>query len=194
MFGFIISTLLCTFFCYDFFYKIKKVNTMDEGTDYSRVKKLYKSIKNINNSKKYNSILYTNKYTNNIYLTYKNVFTTFETIIIIKKDNIIQYLYSPKKHENGLLLSIPYYLNGKWYTILLPSNPKKSFAKILSIKTNEDTIDITDKFKSYLGYENDFHKQKLTPNMLGYEDLTISIFSNKGLKKIKYNKYDILLT
>lgn len=88
------------------------------------------------------------------------------------------FTYSQNSHITQLdgAISIDYTLHGKPYTIIIPDKNKTEENIVLEahgILDEEEKEDITEYISSIIGPDRDFHLQPITPQLLGYDKVTI---------------------
>jgi hypothetical protein len=97
---------------------------------------------------------------------------------------LIQYLYSTVSHLGHGNLEITYILHSKIYKI--KTKIKKGPNKIVSIR-NRNYENVTENVLMYMGPNEDFHGQDVTPSDLGFDGLYF-IFRNKHGKYFSSNQ------
>ena len=97
------------------------------------------------------------------------------------------------KYKHGI--EIVYTLRDTEYRCLMPtkrgpSNLHYAFTKCQPKSEEDDGCeDITPKIRMYAGPNLDFHKQLITPGMLGYNNVTIGLGDNE----VTFNQGDIII-
>jgi hypothetical protein len=157
-----VTTILFTYFIYDLFYI---EHEKGKGTDAQQIRKLYKNIVQLNNTK------YPNKFT----ITRKILAAkdTFITIMKFKSLRFANKIFTFERLGKNYI-GVPYYMNNTWYRIPIPHNMKNTNI-VLNVKNNNK--DVTKRVKQYLGPNEDFHQQQLSSLDLGYPELTFEILS-----------------
>ena len=168
---------------------------------YSKIKKVYNQIYT-SNVNKYKYATHHKHSTNlcvknlvKLKIMYVSVFNTFITLIRYNYELFLSMILSPKKMGDNVLL-INYYYGNKWYSI--PIQHKMSSAtRILKVTTtvsnkegNTDTLDVTEKIRKYLGPDENFYNQHITPTMIGYNNLTVYKMTDYTLEHKKFNSED----
>lgn len=165
---------IIVYYVHDFFYVPKKELDKEPCTDAENVKKLYKSIKLIEKTKR--------KISNEQFLFI--LYCMYQTFISVAKFKYTIFLskrYSPEKLGKHFI-AVPYYMNNIWYKAVLPHHIKKvpKITKVMSIDSKGFSKDITKSIKEYLGPNEDFNHQFISPRDLGFNELEFSIFSTTG--------------
>ena len=78
------------------------------------------------------------------------------------------------------LYCIDYFHEGKKYRLVFPI---KSYNDINVVKVNSP-VNESSNITKYLGPNNDFHGVKITPNDIGYKNISITYFKEEDLKTI----------
>ena len=113
-------------------------------------------------------------------------YSTGATIIEHIKEDLLQKMYSPERLNDRKFIIVSYYLHGHWHKAII-QHSKFSSREILLATTVDDSgseQDITQRIKEYAGHGGDFSNQPVTPQSLGYDQITLTILLDKGLKKI----------
>lgn len=172
MWSFIVWSIpisLVGYIIYDLFL-VKHDSSHD--TDAQKICKIYKNIKLIKKMKNVHS----NTYSNNYLLTLESIGETAITIYKYKKMQWTNKLLAPNKLGNHFV-EVPYLMNNSWYKIPIPRHIKKTPTVVKVMSGDED---VTTKIREYLGPNEDFHQQLLTPKDLGYHELKFQLFVNMG--------------
>lgn len=168
MWSFIVWTIpvsLVVYIMYDLFL-VKHDSSHD--TDAQKICKIYKNIKLIKKMK--------NTYSNNCLLSLESVRETVITIYKYKKLQLTNRLLAPTRLGEHFV-EVPYLMNNSWYRIPIPRHIKKTPTVVKVMSGNQD---VTSKIREYLGPNEDFHQQLITPKDLGYHELKFQLFVNIG--------------
>jgi hypothetical protein len=104
--------------------------------------------------------------------------------------------YDTREYDTRVLSNGPnkhiyykeYYFNDNFYRFIISTDFK--VIDTLYSATDENNNDITDEIVKYIGPNNDFHNQTLTPLMLGYKMINLTVDD----KEFIFNENDVLKT
>jgi hypothetical protein len=179
-------------YCWDFSVNTKSYHGEDAVTDLSRVKTLYKNIKAIKTSTKRDA---SNEVVIGYDLSYDNLwkvydclrlniqvgFETCKTLAKYKYHKAMTQYYSPERLGNDLLV-IPYYVSGRWHKALVKHVSRTPrVLKIMSYNPDgqyPNGKDVTNEIREYIGPNEDFYCQAVSPSMFGYGTLTFTMLTN----------------
>lgn len=100
--------------------------------------------------------------------------------------NLIQYLNITIRKIEKNTFEVKYTLNGKLFKNLVKF--RKGPSPILQV-IDEMSIDVTDEILEYLGPQYNWHGNKMTPRILGYNSLT---FECSDGTEIHYKKNEVM--
>lgn len=163
-----------------------------QETEASKVARLYKQVRKIKESKLDTKI---DKRYVKIRVNIESAFETMKIIGKLKYQNLLQYLYAPTRLQSSHLYVFNYYLGGKWYKALV--NHQEKVAKGYKITTSEingDVINVTEGVRPYMGPADDFYQCRVTPIMLGFNNLTFEYFalSKRKFVSVTFNMFDVM--
>lgn len=190
-----ITILLSAYYVYDFLYT-KKLHHGTHKTDSERVKLLYGEIKKLNK----NILRLKTNYSihDSINLHTKTSLQTMKTLVLLKHQNLMTNLLSPKNIGEHLII-LPYYLAGNWYNAIVKHSNQSSriikiYFTILDNNGYENFIvkkDVTKEIKCYMGPSEDFYGHDITPRCLGYDELIFEVFTDV-FKTLRFGPYDVI--
>ena len=125
------------------------------------VKNKYKKIKNLTK-------LVSSVEKNNLLILYGVLKLIFFNYYIL----LTQYLNKNVKQINSKTYELSYVINNKLYKNIITI--KRGPQPILQI-INDENIDVTEQVLPYLGPCYDWHKNDITPKILGYKNLTFIV-------------------
>jgi len=124
--------------------------------------------------------------------TKKQYKTFFNLIYYFIKSKIYHNLYGinlikiNNPNNNKHIYYKEYYFNDNFYRFIISTDFK--VLDTFYSATDENNNDITDEIVKYIGPNNDFHNLELTPLMLGYKTINLTVDD----KEIVFNENDIL--
>lgn len=203
----LVITSLGSVLAYDFFLVKKKDSELLKGkysTDWERVKKLYSEIRRIEEGKilveraKYSQEFgngnggvnrdYVPTFPAVLEIVITSIYKTIESVINIRYKQLLHKIYSPKKINR--YLEIPYYIDDRWYKILIPY--RIGIPDSIERVEDENGKDVTSLIAPYLGPDEDFHNCRVSPKTFGYKSLHF-FFNKIALKdSVKFEENDII--
>lgn len=153
-----------------------------KGTEAQQIRKLYKGIRQIKNSQKYAS---------SYLLTLDSIKETAITIYKYKKKQLYTLIVSPRKLGEHYV-TVPYYMNNTWYKAIIPRHIAKGnklvkvvhpviVSKGFAGKEIVETRDVTSEIRGYMGPNEDFHQQIVTPGLFNYDQLEFQMLTPLGI-------------
>jgi hypothetical protein len=160
----------------DFFTVPKNSPGKEPATNAQNVAKIYKEIENIKSRGQPAGNL-----VDKFKLKVSICLDTVRTIAEMKARISFNALFSKKIGNH--ILAIPYFHHDRWHYALVPS---KTGANTI-LKITSEGIDVTEEILKYLGPDENFYGQSVTPSMLKYEELVIYVMGSDGLVSKKFS-------
>lgn len=149
-------------------------------TEFKKIHRLYTSIRNIEDSKPTYALI---KIIN-------SSFKTIKTILNLKYQHTLSYLFGPHRLSDNTVC-MWYYSGNTWYRALIPHR-KKIRPKTI-YKITERGHDLTKDIVPYMGPNEDWYNQLVTPSLLGYNSLTFSFMVDDIHSKTRsYGSHEVI--
>lgn len=153
------------------FFSVPKISPgKDPATSAQKVAKLYREIEKIKSQERPSR-----NFADDIRIKASSVFDIVKTISEMKFRVAFNALFSKK--VGGHLLAIPYFHHDRWHYALVPSKQLSNNVLRITSSGNE----VTDEVLKYMGPDENFYGQNVTPSMLGYNELVIHVMSSDGV-------------
>lgn len=111
----------------------------------------------------------------------------FKIQIELLKNKFYSKIWGVEIKDKKIIIS--YYL-GRWYKIILKHNNKRKHLKFF----DENKNDITSQIIPYLGFQQNFHNQQLTPRDLGYTTVEVEdTLDDENIINSKFKSDDIII-
>lgn len=179
--GYIFAGVAGWFLC-DFFFVPKISPGKEPATSAEKVAKLYREIKKINSRERPARNL-----VDEVMIRASSVFDTARTIAEMKIRSGFNALFSKKVGDH--ILAIPYFHHDRWHYALVPS--KRSSNNVLRITSGG--ADVTEEVLKYMGPEENFYGQRVTPSMLGHGELVIYVMGSEGVDSKSFSEGEAIV-
>lgn len=173
----------------DFFFVKHKSRVGEQPqTDATRVAKLYTEIKTIKSHTCKNQNL-----CDNLSIQLSSAFQTGKTIAQFKIERFLSWMLTPDRINHDLI-SVPYYIKGKWYNALIKHSSLSSRVISISVMcpTSRRAESLEKELRSYLGPNEDFYGHMITPADLGCIELAFTIYDGFVIRKLTFTNSDIV--